>query len=145
MSQLSTEADDLLKAMREVRAEPCAKKQQRTVNAWENVDLTAYVRAHPWLCVGAALAAGFLVVPQRSPIIPPELNSLGTLADNDQSVKKANAAAQKQSHNLLTGLLDLAANSLLQGGLAVFTKQLSQRPNSGGRSQSVSSDQGIPR
>jgi hypothetical protein len=145
MSQLTTEADELLKAMREVRAEPCAEKQQRTVNAWENVDLTAYVRAHPWLCVGAALAAGFLVVPQRSPIIPPELNSLGTLADNDQSVKKANAAAQKHSHSLFTGLLDLAANSLLQGGLAVFTKQLSQGLDSGSRSRTVSNESGVPR
>jgi hypothetical protein len=142
MSQLTSEADELLKAMREIRAEPCDEQQHRTINAWENVDLTAYVRAHPWLCIGAALAAGFLVVPQRSPIVPPDLNSLATLGDNDQSVKKANAAAQKQSHSLFTGLLDLAANSLLQGGLAVFTKQLSQSLDSGSRSQPVSNEPG---
>jgi len=74
------EGDDLQRQMRQVRAELRDDVQELVVGAREMADWTRYVRAYPWLCAGAALAVGFILVPQRSHIVRPDADGLIELA-----------------------------------------------------------------
>jgi hypothetical protein len=121
----TTEADEIQRCMREVRAELREDVKELVVNAREMADWTIYVRAYPWLCVGAAAAAGFLIIPSRSQIIKPDAEGLMELARRNKLVVKMDGEPKKKQ-GFVSGLLGLAASTLLQGGLAVATKQLSQ-------------------
>jgi hypothetical protein len=127
MATTTSEADDIQRAMREVRAELREDVKELVVNAREMADWTTYVRAYPWLCLGVVAAAGYFLIPQRAQIIRPDAEGLIELAKrNKLVVKMEGGGEQKQKQGFVAGLLGLAASTLLQGGLAVATKQLSQ-------------------
>lgn len=122
----TSEADALQRSMREVRAELRENVQELVVNAREMADWTTYVRAYPWLCVGMAAAAGYFLIPQRAQIIKPDAEGLIELARRNKLVVKMDEAAPKKKQGALSGLLGMIAGTVLQGGLAIATKQLSQ-------------------
>ena len=126
MATTTSEADSLQRCMREVRAELREDVQEFVVNAREMTDWTTYVRAYPWLCLGAAAAAGFLVIPQRAQIIKPDAEGLIELARRNKLVVKMDEAGPNKKQGMLSGLLGMIAGTVIQGGLAVATKQLSQ-------------------
>jgi hypothetical protein len=129
MATTTPETDDIQRAMREVRAELRENVKEFVVNAREMTDWTTYVRAYPWLCVGAAAAAGYLLIPQRAQIIRPDVEGLIELAKRNKLVVKMDGGETKQKQSFVAGLIGLGASMLLQGGLAVATKQLSQALN----------------
>jgi len=121
------EAESILQQMREVRVELRDDVRQMVDSAHNMVDFSRYVRAYPWLCVGAALAAGYLVVPQRSVVIRPDAEALIELARKHKLfVKTEEPTAKKKRSGLFAELLGLAASTLLQGGLKVATSELSR-------------------
>lgn len=122
----ASEADDLQRCMREVRAELREDVQEFVVNAREMTDWTTYVRAYPWLCLGAAAAAGYFLIPQRAHIIKPDVEGLIELARRNKLVVKMDESGPKKKQGFLSGLIGMAAGTVLQGGLALATKQLSQ-------------------
>jgi hypothetical protein len=127
VTPVKSEAEDIQKQMREVRAELREDVQDLVVSAHKMGDLGAYVKAYPWLCVGAALAAGYLVVPQRAVTIRPDAEGLIELARKHKLVVKMDDAQTKtKRRGLFADLLGLAAATLLQGGLKIATSQLSQ-------------------
>lgn len=127
MATVTPEADDIQRAMREVRAELREDVKDFVVNAREMTDWTTYVRAYPWLCLGAAAAAGYFLIPQRAQIIRPDADGLIELAKRNKLVVKMDGTGeQKPKQGFVAGLVGLAASTLLQGGLAIATKQLSQ-------------------
>src|SRR5437762_6297131 len=114
----SSKADEAQRQMREVRQELREDVQEIVVGAHKIGDWTVYVRAYPWLCVGAAVAAGFMLVPQRSVIVKPDAEGLIELARRNKLVVKMEETPQKQKRGgLLAQLLSMAAATLLQGGL----------------------------
>ena len=121
-----SEADELQRGMREVRAELREDVRDFVVNAREMTDWTTYVRAYPWLCVGAAAAAGYFLIPQRAQIIKPDAEGLMELARRNKLVVKMDEANPKKKQGFLASLIGMAAGTVLQGGLALATKQLSQ-------------------
>jgi hypothetical protein len=127
MATTTSEADDIQRCMREVRAELREDVREFVVNARDMTDWTMYVRAYPWLCVGAAAAAGYLLIPQRAQIIKPDAEGLIELAKRNKLVVKMDGGGeQKKKQGFVSSLIGLAAGTLLQGALAVATKQLSQ-------------------
>src|SRR5262249_7369598 len=97
-------------------------------------DWTIYVKAYPWLCLGAAFALGFVVVPSRSVIVKPDAEGLMELARrNKLVVKMQDSPPQKKRGGLLNELLSLAAATLLQSGMKVVTTQISQSFQADGR------------
>jgi hypothetical protein len=118
-------AEDLQRQMQQVRVEMREDVQVMVANAREMTDWTWYVRTYPWVCVGAAAAIGFLVVPSRSrPVIKPDAKDLIELAKHQKIVVKMEEP--KSSSSLLGTLARMAAGSLLQGGMAVVSHQLDQ-------------------
>src|SRR5437762_5619304 len=131
------EAEEIQKQMRELRADLREDVQDVVVSAHKMADIANYVRAYPWLCVGAALAAGYLIVPQRAVVLRPDAEALVELARKHQLVVKTNEGpTQKKRGGLLAQLLSLAAATLLQGGLKVATNQLAEGFASNGRPRS---------
>lgn len=123
----ASEADQIQKQMRELRVDLREDVQDVVVSAHKMADIANYVRAYPWLCVGAAVAAGYLIVPQRAVVLRPDAEALVELARKHQLVVKTNESpAQKKRGGLLGQLLGLAAAALLQSGLKIATNQLSE-------------------
>ena len=95
-------------------------------SAREMTDWTWYVRNYPLVCVGAAAAIGYLLVPsRRPPPIKPDAKDLLELARHQKIVVKMEEP--KSSSSLLGSLVRMAAGSLLQGGLAILTQQFDPR------------------
>ena len=94
--------------------------------------------------VGAALAAGYLIVPQRAVVLRPDAEALVELARKHQLVVKTNEGpAQKKRGGLLAQLLSLAAATLLQGGLKIATNQLSEAFSHNGHAHSNGRSGGV--
>ena|SRR5581483_7277136 len=132
-----SEADQIQKQMRELRADLREDVQDVVVSAHKLADIGNYVRAYPWLCFGAALAAGYLIVPQRAVVVRPDAEALVELARKHQLVVKTNEGpAQKKRGGLLAQLLSLAAATVLQSGLKIATNQLSEAFSHNGHAHS---------
>jgi len=134
------EADDVQRQMREIRADLRDDVRELVVSANQMADWTRYVRAYPWLCAGAALAVGYLVVPQRPLIVKPDAEGLIELAKrNKLVVKMEEPPPSKKRGGLFTQLASLAAAALVQGGMKLVSQQLTQamatagQPHSNGR------------
>jgi hypothetical protein len=50
-------------------------------------DWRSYVRAYPWICLGAAFAVGYLIVPRRRVQTPSDIKLLTELAKQDRPVE----------------------------------------------------------
>ncbi|MBA3484379.1 MAG: hypothetical protein H0T51_21470 [Pirellulales bacterium] len=62
---MSDSADDIAKRMQDVRREVGVNVQGIRDSAKSLSDWRYYVKNHPWMCVGAVAALGFLIVPKR--------------------------------------------------------------------------------
>jgi hypothetical protein len=120
----TSQADEIQREMRQVRAELREDVRDFVASARVMTDWQEYVRAYPWVCLGAAAAVGYFLVPTRVHVIQPDKQTLRELAKEGQLVVKVDPAQKR------TGIVDLlvglAARSLVQGGLAVVSQQLSQ-------------------
>src|SRR3954451_18668069 len=122
----ASDAEQIQRQMRELRADLREDVQDVVVSAHKMADIGNYVRAYPWLCVGAALAAGYLVVPQRAVVLRPDAEALVELAKKHKLfVNTADSSTggkvPRKRGGLFGELLGLAAATLLQGGLKVVT------------------------
>jgi hypothetical protein len=126
MSQAATpSADDIQRQMREVRAELRDDVQEIVDNARVLTDWQHYVRQYPWLCLGAAAAVGYLVVPQRVHVIKPDSKAIADMIRQHQVSVKTEIKPQP-SPGLVGGLVNMAAGMAVQGLLAVASAQLNQ-------------------
>ncbi|MDX1945033.1 MAG: hypothetical protein SFU86_06470 [Pirellulaceae bacterium] len=123
MSHATMPADEIQRQMRAVRAELREDVQElvastQVLTAWQS-----YVRAYPWVCVGAAAAAGYLLIPSKATrFVQPDATTLRELV---QSVATASQPARGPS--LTAMLARMAVGSLLQGGLALLSQHLQQQ------------------
>jgi len=139
----SPDADEVQRQMREIRAELRDDVHHIVESAHNMADWTQYVTAYPWLCVGAALAAGYLIVPQRAVIMRPDAEAMIELAKKHKLFVNTTDGATggkvpRKRGGLFGELLGLAAATMLQGGLKIATTQLAQafappQPHSNGR------------
>jgi hypothetical protein len=112
-------ADEIQRQMRRVRAELGDDVQGLVDSAQVATDWHSYVRAYPWLAVGAAAAVGYLIIPSRPRIAAPDA---GTLREIVQSVAGAGKAASQPS--LVSMVARMAAGALLQGAVGILKQQL---------------------
>lgn len=120
------EAEAIQRQMRAVREDLRDDMRELVVSAREMTDWSIYVKAYPWLCIGAAFALGFVIVPSRSVIVKPDAEGLIELAKRNKLVVKMHESPQpKKRGGLLNELLGLAAATLLQSGVKVVTSQIS--------------------
>lgn len=110
--------------MRQVRAELRQDVDSLVAGARDLTDWTTYVRRYPWLCLGAAAAIGYLIVPQRNKRVPPDAATLQELMKGEKLVVKMEQPQQGPSLKSL--VVGMATTALLNGGLAILSKQIEQ-------------------
>jgi hypothetical protein len=126
MADDASTADALQRQMQQVRAEMREDVQVMVASARDMTDWTYYVRTYPWICVGAAAAIGYLVVPaKREPPIKPDPKDLLELAKQQKIVVKVEE--RQPGPGLFGMLLKMAAGPLLQGGLAILKHQFDEQ------------------
>jgi hypothetical protein len=93
--------------MQQLRCEIDGDMEDMAESARTMVDWKHYVKTYPWVCLGAAVALGFLIVPKQSRVIRPDLATLTELARTGHLVGKPASAA---THGLIDALLAAVAN-----------------------------------
>ena len=132
----SPSAEDIQRQMRQVRYELGEDVDEIVENARILADWKHYVRTYPWVCLGVAAAAGFMIVPSRTHIVRPDAKELAAWAKSQKLVIEP-ASQAKPRTSLMGTVGGMAANALLQGGLAVLRNYLAgmTAPRQGMRSE----------
>jgi hypothetical protein len=95
--------------MQQLRWEIDGDVEDMAASARSVVDWKHYVKTYPWVCLGAAVALGFLIVPKRSKAIHPDVATLTELARSGHLVvKPAPAATDGLIDVLLATVADIA-------------------------------------
>ena len=81
--------------MQQLRCEIDGDMEDMAASARTMVDWKHYVKTYPWVCLGTAVALGFLIVPKRSTAIRPDLATLTELARTGHLVVKPAPAATR--------------------------------------------------
>ncbi len=67
MSNASQETDEIRRHMAQIRRELHEDMQNVVLGAEAVADWQRYIRLYPWVSVGLAFAAGYLIIPRRRP------------------------------------------------------------------------------
>jgi hypothetical protein len=118
-------AEEIQRQMHDVRVELREDVQEIVDNARVMTDWHYYVRRYPLLCLGAAAALGYVLVPSRVLVVKPDARQLADLVRQHQVDVKAEVKPQP-SPGLLGSLMNMAAGAALQGAMAVASHQLNQ-------------------
>ena len=89
-------ADAVRARMQQLRCEIDGDMEDMSASARTMVDWKHYVKTYPWVCLGAAVALGFLIVPKRSRAIRPDLATLTELARTGHLVVKPAPTATRR-------------------------------------------------
>jgi hypothetical protein len=124
--------DDTVRArMQGIRCEIDQDLEDVSASARSIVDWKHYVKAYPWVCLGAAAALGFLVVPKRSTPIDAEVAAAAEPAKTGPPVaNSAPAAARGLVEGLVATVVSIAVREAIAylgqnaGRLLGITKEL---------------------
>ena len=107
--------------MLQLRCEIDGDMEDMAASARSVVDWKHYVKTYPWVCLGAAVALGFLIVPKRSRAINAELATPTELAGTGHPIVKPASAA---THGLIDALLATVANIAVQRATAYLGQSM---------------------
>ena len=124
MSERKSEADEIELQMRQVRSDLREDVTSLVAGARDLTDWTTYVRRYPWICLGAAAAIGYLVVPSRTKVIRPDAAMLQDLVDREKLVVQMQPPTQRPK--LASMVVGMATTALVNGGLALLSKHVEQ-------------------
>jgi hypothetical protein len=103
------QGDAVRERMQQLRCEIDGDMEDVSASARTMVDWKHYVKTHPWVCLGAVAALGFLIVPKRSRAINAELATPTELAGTGHPiVKPASAAARGLVDALVATVVSIA-------------------------------------
>ena len=80
----SHETKAIRQRMEEVRCDLDQDVQGIVEGARDMRDWRSYVRTYPWVCVGAALAVGYLLVPRRHVAMQPNAETIAELVEQSR-------------------------------------------------------------
>ncbi len=117
-------ADNLRSRMQALRSDVSLEMERTIANARAALDWRRFVAFHPWLCLGAATAVGYLLVPKRSRYVQPTPEALAELARARHVTLMPQQAAQG---NMTGSVLGIVANAIARRAVAAavdYTDQL---------------------
>jgi len=140
MSNPASAAEQLREEMRQLRSHMDADVDSFVENTRGLLDWHSYFESSPWLCLGAAALAGYLLVPSKVRTTQVDLEQLIELAKHHQVVVSDQPVAAKATAG--PTLSKVVMNLVWRAALAVATQQLNQflspRPDSSGASPGAS-------
>ena len=92
------------------------------------LDWRSYVAHSPWLCLGAAALAAYLVVPSKAKVVSPSPEQLAELSKHAR-VTLADLGHEPKAKSLGRELAGVALGLLVRAGLSVATQQFNQFMN----------------
>ena len=102
-------AESVRARMQRLRCEIDGDVEDMAASARTMVDWKHYVKSYPWMCLGAAVALGFLIVPKRSKTINADLGTPTELAKTSHLVvKPAPTAARGLVDTLVATVVGIA-------------------------------------
>ncbi len=114
--------DEIREQMETVRCHLSNDVDGMVRSARNMLDWQSVVRRFPWVCVGAAAAAGYLLIPRRVEIISPDPETLLDLAKRNKLVVKAKPSPRPRD-SLISTLFNLAANAAVRGATSYVSQQ----------------------
>jgi hypothetical protein len=111
--------------MRQVRSNLDDEVATFVENTRGLLDWRSYIRHAPWLCLGAAALAGYLVIPSRPKVVKPSPDQLAELAKHSH-VSVTDTGTQQKAKSLGRELAGVALGLLVRAGVSVATQQLNQ-------------------
>ena len=94
------------------------------------VDWRTYVREYPWACVGAAIAIGFLAVPDRPKIVSPDADDLAELAKRNQLVVRQ-SPKRRRTQSLARTSATFLGNMLLRSAVTYLGQRVGRATMAG--------------
>jgi hypothetical protein len=87
-------------------------------------DWKFYVRKFPWAVAGAALVAGYMLVPKRKPVIKPDPEMIQELV-RQKKIKVESVTKQPDKPGIMKSLLMMGLTYAVKAGAQYMTQQMS--------------------
>ncbi len=116
----SPETQAIRQRMEAVRCELDEDVQLIVEGARDMGEWRSYVRSYPWVCLGAALAVGYWIVPRRPYGMQPDAQTLAELANQSRLLVTANSPPKGGARGIL---LAFVGNLVLRGVSAFVGQQ----------------------
>jgi hypothetical protein len=149
MERTVLQVEEIQREMQKVRANLGTEVRGLAQRARQATDWRYYVRRHPWVCLGAVAATGYLLVPQKK---QPVANGLEHVTKNGDGMRAPADSSGGISATLASVAVRALAGALVRGGLDLLRRRQNgeagasadptKRPavNDLGRKQDVSTD-----
>jgi hypothetical protein len=124
MNTSTNAAEQLRDEMRRLRSHMDADVESFVESTRVLLDWHSYFRSAPWLCLGGAALAGYLIIPSKTRTITVDLNHLAQAAKHRQVVVTDQKVQNKETVG--SSLAKMAAGMLWKAALAVAMQQLNQ-------------------
>jgi len=124
MNSPTNAAEQLREEMRRLRSHMDADVDSFVENTRVLLDWHSYFRSAPWLCLGGAALAGYLIIPSKVRSITVDLEHLAQVAKHRQVVVTDRGVQAKETVGSSLG--KVAAGILWKAALALAMQQLNQ-------------------
>jgi hypothetical protein len=112
----ASSAESIRQRMREVRCELGEDVQEFVETAKTVTDWRFYVERYPWICMGAAFAIGYVVVPKKVKMFNLDADAVLELARRKELVIKPEKK-EKEKKSWRSNLGSLLATAALKGAM----------------------------
>lgn len=127
MAPLSQRAIDLRQQMEQIRCDLAGNVSHLSDDAKTLTDYRYYVRQHPWITLGAAAAAGFLLIPRKAKQqFSTDPAILEELLKKNQLVVQTKSEVNQKRGLFATGVSLLAA-AAMKAAMNYAQKQATER------------------
>lgn len=103
--QNSPETEAIRQRMEEVRRDLDEGVQEIVEGARDMRDWRSYVRTYPWVCVGAAVAVGCLIVPRSHAALRPDAETLAELVTQSRLAATSDLPPKRSKSTRLLALV----------------------------------------
>jgi hypothetical protein len=125
MTNCPEQIDQVREEMRQIRSNLDDEVATFVQSTRGLLDWRSYIRHAPWLCLGAAALAGYLIVPSKPKVLSPSPEQLVELAKHSR-VTVADTSVRQKTKSLGRELAGVALGLLVRAGMSVATEQLNQ-------------------
>lgn len=115
----SRETEAIRQRMEEVRCDLDEDVQEIVEGAREMGEWRSYVRTYPWVCLGAAVAVGYLIVPRRPFGMQPDAQTLAELANPSRLLATSHLPPKGNARGILLKFV----GNLVMRGVASYVRQ----------------------
>lgn len=120
------EVEAILRRMEQIRRGLDEDVQDIVEGARDFGNWRYYVRAYPWICLGAAVAGGYLIVPRRRaswPVAPANNDHVGL---NDEQPAQGSSAPSRSKSSVGGAVLAFVGSLLLRTAISHGVRKLDE-------------------